>query len=134
MSQQSDSAGLGLPQVAACLLVGYFVFRWFFKSNDPSSTAQRRPPQVDPRRLQEQTDVVRGMFPQVSAAAVRAELVRNGGNIEITTERILTTGFLPEVSYSCRFLCGDELRKLMTRSSLRPPLPLQLHQQPDGSP
>lgn len=112
MSQQSDSAGLGLPQVAACLLVGYFVFRWFFKSNDPSSTAQRRPPPVDPRRLQEQTDVVRGMFPQVSAAAVRAELVRNGGNIEITTERILTTGFLPEVS--CLFSAEVNRERLMT--------------------
>lgn len=128
-SQSDSTAGLGLPQVAACLLVGYFVFRWFFKSNDPSSTAQRRPPPVDPRRLQEQTDVVRGMFPQVSVAAVRAELIRNGGNIEITTERILTNGFLPEVR--CLFPAEMSRERLMTRPSLLPPL---LRQLPDDNP
>lgn len=96
--QPDSTAGLGLPQVAACLLVGYFVFRWFFKTNDPSSTAQRRPPAIDPRRLQQQVDVIRGMFPQIPTAAVQAELIRNGGSIEITTEKILTNGFLPEVS------------------------------------
>jgi coupling of ubiquitin conjugation to ER degradation protein 1 len=103
-SQSDSAAGLRLPQVAACLLVGYFVFRWFFKSNDLSGTAQRRPPPVDPRRLQQQTEVIRGMFPQVSVAAVQAELIRNGGNIEITTEKILTNGFLPEVSFLHPFL------------------------------
>ena len=36
------------------------------------------------------------MFPQFSAAAVEAELIRNGGSIEVATERILNTGFLPE--------------------------------------
>ncbi|KAH0608573.1 uncharacterized protein H6S33_001707 [Morchella sextelata] len=96
-SSSSDStAGLGLPQVAACLLVGYFVFRWFFKTTDPSSSAAQRPSPVDSRRLQQQVDVIRGMFPQIPAGAVQAELIRNGGSIEITTEKILTNGFLPE--------------------------------------
>lgn len=96
-SSSSDStAGLGLPQVAACLLVGYFVFRWFFKATNPSSSAAQRPSPVDPRRLQQQVDLIHGMFPQIPAAAVQAELIRNGGNIEITTEKILANGFLPE--------------------------------------
>ncbi|PWW74026.1 hypothetical protein C7212DRAFT_330216 [Tuber magnatum] len=91
---QSDS--LGLPQVAACLLVGYFVFRWFFKSTDPSSVLPARSPVVDQRRLQEQSLLLTGMFPQVSMAAAQAELIRNGGNIEIATEKILAAGGLPE--------------------------------------
>jgi len=91
---QSDS--LGLPQVAACLLVGYFVFRWFFKSSDPSSVSPARSPVVDQRRLQEQSLLLTGMFPQVSIAAAQAELIRNGGNIEIATEKILAAGGLPE--------------------------------------
>ena len=93
----SQSDNLGLPQVAACLLVGYFVFRWFFKSSDPSSVSPTRSPVVDQRRLQEQSLLLTGMFPQVSMAAAQAELIRNGGNIEIATEKILAAGGLPEV-------------------------------------
>ncbi|PUU76201.1 hypothetical protein B9Z19DRAFT_1102516 [Tuber borchii] len=92
----SQSDNLGLPQVAACLLVGYFVFRWFFKSSDPSSVSPTRSPVVDQRRLQEQSLLLTGMFPQVSMAAAQAELIRNGGNIEIATEKILAAGGLPE--------------------------------------
>lgn len=89
-----------LPQAAAFLVISYLVYRFFFTTpasgSDGSSpvAAPRRP--VDRRRLQQQVEVVRGMFPQFSVAAVEAELIRNGGNIETTTERILTTGFLPE--------------------------------------
>lgn len=95
----SQSDGLGFPQVAACLLVGYFVFRWFFKSSDPATNSQSRPPPVDLRRLQEQSEVLHGMFPQVSLAAAEAELRRNGGSIEIATEKVLANGGLPEVTH-----------------------------------
>ena len=100
----SQSESTTIPQLAACVIVGYFILRWFFKSDAPGSSAAAsrsvgRPPvsAADRRRLAQQVEVVRGMFPQFSVAAVEAELIRNGGNIEIATERILTNGFLPEV-------------------------------------
>ncbi|KAL7275218.1 hypothetical protein RUND412_001833 [Rhizina undulata] len=88
-----ESSGLGLSQVAACLIVGYFVYRLFFKAGP---APDKRATAIDMRRIQEQTEIIRGMFPQISEAAVQAELLRNGGSVEIATERIITTGFLPE--------------------------------------
>lgn len=118
MSQdvKTSDSGINIPQFAACALIGYFVFRWFFKSSDPAATSssssvasaagsrssasngRRTATPADTRRMAQQVEVVRGMFPVVSAAAVEAELVRNGGSIEIAAERILSNGFLPEVS------------------------------------
>jgi len=87
-----------LPQAAAFLVISYLVYRFFFAGSPPSSddASGSVGRAVDPRRLQQQVEVVRGMFPQFSQAAVEAELIRNGGNIEMATERILSTGFLPE--------------------------------------
>ena len=44
-------------------------------------------------------EVVQAMFPQVSPAAIRYDLERNGGSIEATTERILA-GRMETVSYA----------------------------------
>ncbi|KAI5806931.1 hypothetical protein EDC01DRAFT_684195 [Geopyxis carbonaria] len=118
MSQdvKASDSGINIPQIAACALIGYFVFRWFFKSSDPAASSsgsasnsaagsrssassgngRRTAAPLDPRRMAQQVEVVRGMFPVVSAAAVEAELTRNGGSIEIAAERILSNGFLPE--------------------------------------
>lgn len=91
-----------LPQAAAFLVISYLVYRYFFTSNSSATAApnaaaaaqaRRR---VDPRRLQQQVEAVHGMFPQYTPAAIEAELIRNGGSIEIATERILSTGFLPD--------------------------------------
>jgi len=43
-------------------------------------------------------DAIQSMFPQVSSAAIRYDLERNGGDIEATTEKILAGGTLREVS------------------------------------
>ncbi|KAF8541325.1 hypothetical protein BDD12DRAFT_979705 [Trichophaea hybrida] len=87
-----------LPQAAAFLVISYLVYRFFFTSSPSNSPSS--PPQSarrnDPARLRQQVEAVHGMFPQFSQAAVEAELIRNGGSIEVATERILSTGFLPE--------------------------------------
>jgi hypothetical protein len=88
-----------LPQAAAFLVISYLVYRFFFTSPPAaSSTPPAVPPAATRRRLQQQIEVVHGMFPQVPTAAIEAELLRNGGNMEVATERILATGFLPDVS------------------------------------
>jgi coupling of ubiquitin conjugation to ER degradation protein 1 len=91
-----------LPQAAAFLVISYLVYRYFFTSTpsaaSSSTTTAPAARRVDPRRLAQQVEVVHGMFPQYTTAAIEAELIRNGGSIEVTTERILNTGFLPDVS------------------------------------
>ncbi|KAF8464031.1 hypothetical protein BDZ91DRAFT_849850 [Kalaharituber pfeilii] len=101
----STGNGIGIPQLAACLLIGYLFFRWY--SSSPSSTpsnvgsstiaaASQRLAPVDMARIQQRAEIVHGMFPQIPLSAIRWELQRNGGSIEITTEKILANGFLPE--------------------------------------
>jgi len=86
-----------LPQAAAFLVISYLVYRFFFTSSPEASSAPPPVPAATRRRLQQQIEVVHGMFPQVPTAAIEAELLRNGGNMEVATERILATGFLPDV-------------------------------------
>ena len=105
-----SSPSIGIPQLAACLLIGYLFFRWYNSSPPPASSAtgsasssaaaaaHRRPPTAqDLARLQQRAEVVHGMFPQISLSAIKWELQKNGGSVEITTEKILAQGFLPEV-------------------------------------
>ncbi|RPB24627.1 hypothetical protein L211DRAFT_757240, partial [Terfezia boudieri ATCC MYA-4762] len=100
------SPSIGIPQLAACLLIGYLFFRWY-NSSPPStssaagpvssSSALRRPPTAqDLARLQQRAEIVHGMFPQISLSSIKWELQKNGGSVEITTEKILAQGFLPE--------------------------------------
>lgn len=104
-----SSPGIGIPQLAACLLIGYLFFRWYNSSPPPASSdtgsapsstaiaATRRPPSAhDLARLQQRAEIVHGMFPQVSLSSIKWELQKNGGSVEITTEKILAQGFLPE--------------------------------------
>ncbi|KAI5816865.1 hypothetical protein BZA77DRAFT_44951 [Pyronema omphalodes] len=90
-----DSQTPIIPQAAAVLIISYLVYRFFFTGTS-TATATRPQRRHDPARLRQQVEAVTGMFPQFSAAAVEAELIRNGGSIEVATERILTTGYLPE--------------------------------------
>ncbi|KAF8429530.1 hypothetical protein EV426DRAFT_713451 [Tirmania nivea] len=102
-----SSPGIGIPQLAACLLIGYLFFRWYNSSPPPTSSgtgsttsttaAHRRPPPAqDFARLQQRAEIVHGMFPQISMSSIKWELQKNGGSVEITTEKILAQGYLPE--------------------------------------
>ncbi|KAF8457792.1 hypothetical protein BGX38DRAFT_1157446 [Terfezia claveryi] len=100
-----SSPSIGIPQLAACLLIGYLFFRWYNSSppstssaaGPASSSALRRPPTAqDLARLQQRAEIVHGMFPQISLSSIKWELQKNGGIVEITTEKILAQGFLPE--------------------------------------
>lgn len=135
-----SSPGIGIPQLAACLLIGYLFFRWYSSTppppNAPAPTppaASRRPTAHELARLQQRAEVVRGMFPQISLSAIKWELQKNGGSVEITTEKILAQGFLPEASsLSFRLQLSNAANKLFFLSHLykkslsrQPPLPVQ---------
>lgn len=106
----ASSPGIGIPQLAACLLIGYLFFRWYNSSSPPASSdtgsasssvaaaAPRRPPTAqDFARLEQRAEIVHGMFPQISLSSIKWELQKNRGSVEVTTEKILEQGFLPEV-------------------------------------
>jgi len=98
MSNQEIS--IGIPQLAILALVVFFIFRWFFNSspNTASTTSIGSSRIRSPRRITpEMIDAVQSMFPQISTAAIRYDLERNGGDIEATTEKILAGGTLREV-------------------------------------
>jgi len=108
---EGGGASIGIPQLIACVIVGFVLFRWVFSSpqapdntsatRNTSSRASGTP--AAPRRLRngrpvtnDMIEVVQAMFPQASAAAIRYDLEKNGGSVETTTEKILEEGTLPE--------------------------------------
>src|ERR1700712_6149534 len=83
---------LNLPQIAVLLLVGFLAVRWIFSSN--ASPTQQHPgraasrgagPRVNPAHV----ETVAQMFPQLSRRDIMWDLQRNGGNVQVTTERLL---------------------------------------------
>ncbi|KAK6341781.1 hypothetical protein TWF730_001273 [Orbilia blumenaviensis] len=97
-SSSEDMAGsIGIPQLIFCAIVAALFYRYVLSPSQASGG-----PRLAGGRLsrtpvsQEDIDSVRVMFPQISVAAVRWDLEKNGSNVAATTEKILTDGFLPE--------------------------------------
>lgn len=96
---------LPLPQLLVALLLGGLAIRFFFFSSSSSASndgdASTGPPsRTRPNRVRE-ADVltVLQMFPQLQRRSVMWDLMRNGGNVAATTERILTGRGLENVSF-----------------------------------
>jgi len=94
MSEHDDveaSLKLNVPQLAILLIVGILAVRWIFSSSGNSTATQgngrpmARGFRVDPRHV----DAVAQMFPQLSRRDIMWDLHRNGGNIQMTIERLL---------------------------------------------
>ncbi|KAK6496510.1 hypothetical protein TWF481_002526 [Arthrobotrys musiformis] len=88
---------IGIPQLIFCAIVAALFYRYVLSPSQPSHgpgpSSGRRP-----RAAVSQADIdsVRVMFPQISAAAIRWDLEKNGSSVPTTTEKILNDGFLPE--------------------------------------
>ncbi|EWC44112.1 hypothetical protein DRE_07169 [Drechslerella stenobrocha 248] len=99
-SSSSLSSSINLPQFILCALVAALVYRYVISSPPSSivtSPSHGRP--TRPANAAVSADAIRAlqsMFPQASIAAIRWELERNGGSLEIATEKILAEGSLPE--------------------------------------
>lgn len=82
-------------QIGVACAVVYVVGSWAYRqATAPASTSQPRPRREVP---QEQVDAVLAAFPQVTANQARWDLGRSG-SVEITVNKILRDGRLPDVS------------------------------------
>jgi CUE domain len=92
------SLQLNVPQLAILLIVGILAFRWIFSSQTaaqaPNAARPARGARVDVR----QVDAVAQMFPQLNRRDIMWDLQRNGNNIQMTIERLLTGRGLEIVS------------------------------------
>lgn len=84
---------ISLPSIFFVIIIGYLAFRYF-----GSSAATR----IEPRTVNRQIDVtkveqVATMFPQLDRRTIAWDLLRNGGNVGATAERVLMGGLLETV-------------------------------------
>ena len=82
---------VSLPQLLVVLILGFLVIRWIFFSSTPSS--QSTPQSDAPGRSRvnpAQVEQIAQMFPQLDRRDIMWDLQRNGGNVQATTERILS--------------------------------------------
>jgi coupling of ubiquitin conjugation to ER degradation protein 1 len=85
MAEQS----INIPQVIVFLLVTFLAVRWYFSKPAATSTQaapNSRAAQINPLHVTR----VAQMFPQLSSRDIAWDLQRNGGNVEATTERVLS--------------------------------------------
>ncbi|KAL3474917.1 putative AMFR protein [Aspergillus californicus] len=84
-----EEPSLNIPSLLTFAVVSFFVLRWFFKRDGdnaaPGSRARARGNVVDPAQVEQ----IVQMFPQLSTRDIMWDLQRNGGNVALTTERIL---------------------------------------------
>lgn len=122
MAEQS----INVPQLLVLLAIGFLVFRWFWSSstNTAPGPAQRR---INPVHV----ETLVQMFPQADRRSIMWELQRNGGNVQVASETILS-GRLQRVRlipHFCSFWCNNMLiydHSLHPRSNLPYP-PHLLH-------
>ena len=79
-----------LPQLLVVLILGFLVIRWIFFSSTPSSQSPRGHAAGRSRVNPAQVEQVAQMFPQLDRRDIMWDLQRNGGNVQATTERILS--------------------------------------------
>lgn len=113
MSSSNDPQAqttLNVPSLLAFAVISFFAIRYLFFSSSSASqntsgfpgsassssrgSGARRGPQVSADRVEQ----VVVMFPQLNRREVEWDLIRNGGSVAATTERVLREGRLPQVS------------------------------------
>jgi coupling of ubiquitin conjugation to ER degradation protein 1 len=80
---------ISLPYLLAILVVSGLVIRYMFFAG-PSPPRPARSPEAFLRSREIAVDRIQQMFPQADRRSILWDLQRNGGNIQTTTERILS--------------------------------------------
>jgi coupling of ubiquitin conjugation to ER degradation protein 1 len=112
---EEAQATLNIPSLAVLIIVGFLAVRWIFSSGTQTETDGRtsgragaasrgQGPRVNPVHV----DTLAAMFPQLDRRNIIWDLQRNGGNVQATTERVLSGRGLETVSSSARPLSKFE--------------------------
>lgn len=122
----SGEQTINLPQLFVLTLIGFLALRWYFSSRTPSTANARNDgvSRVNPAHVEQLLQ----MFPQLDRRTVMWELQRNGGNVQIVTEKVLMGRALERVSvYSCAATADEESWSDISREqpppSFQPPMP-----------
>jgi len=92
----SGQTTLNIPSIIGFAVLSILAIRYFFfspSSASSSSTAPGARPRITPQKI----DQVAMMFPQLSRRDIEWDLVRNGGSVQATTEKVLRSGRLEAV-------------------------------------
>lgn len=93
MANPGDANQISLPYLLLVVVIAGAILRFlFFSSNsDTSSAAAQRHNPINVLRTREAAvERIQQMFPQVERRTILWDLQRNGGNIQATSERILS--------------------------------------------
>ncbi|KAL2140044.1 hypothetical protein VTI28DRAFT_4321 [Corynascus sepedonium] len=95
MPDVTDDQQLNLPSLVVILVISGLIIRYFFFSSSSSAQSSRsgRGAAADPAALlrarEAAAERIQQMFPQVDRRTALWDLQRTGGNVAVTTERIL---------------------------------------------
>lgn len=93
---------LNIPQLIVFVIIAALTIRWYLSKPSGSvtrpTTGQNRALRINPA----QVDQIAQMFPQLDRRQIAWDLQRNGGNVNATTERVLSGRGLDTVSLALR--------------------------------
>jgi len=97
----SSETTLNIPSLLAFAVVSFLAIRYFFFSGAPASSFSSSAPPPGARNGRpippDKIEQVAMMFPQLARRDIEWDLVRNGGSVQATTEKVLRTGRLDTV-------------------------------------
>lgn len=99
-STMEEEATISIPSLAFVAVLGYFIYRYFCSApraggEGPAASSSRN---TGLRFTPAQVDQIAQMFPQLNRRDIMWDLHRNRGNVQATTERVLTGRGLDPVS------------------------------------
>ncbi|KAH8879695.1 hypothetical protein GQ53DRAFT_630476, partial [Thozetella sp. PMI_491] len=81
---------INVPSLVVILVLSGLIIRYlFFSPSTPSAERQQRDAAAHLRAREAAVERIQQMFPQVDRRTILWDLQRNGGNVAMTTERIL---------------------------------------------
>jgi coupling of ubiquitin conjugation to ER degradation protein 1 len=81
---------INLPQLLVLTIIGFLAIRWYFSSRTPDRAAHNRSTGNTNRVNLAHVEQLLQMFPQLDRRTIMWELQRNGGNVAMITEKVLS--------------------------------------------
>ncbi len=116
---------INVPSLVVILVLSGLIIRYlFFSPATSNAERQQRDAAAHLRAREAAVERIQQMFPQADRRAILWDLQRNGGNVAMTTERILA-GRMETVSLARGGTHGGMYGMILTRCSSQPPISFQ---------